>query len=197
MPTSWPRRRSSWTRPQQVNWPLRLNHSHGPLPRLLEAGLGGAGCGRDRRAGVSAASCSAGGTCPMALCSRRCCASRCRPASPARGRPGRARVVGMDQLGLVQPDRGRGQGVVERVTLAPDRGDRAGLGQPLGVADGQVLLRLRGSSQRCRVGRGVGDREGLCGPSGCTGVQAAHVQLPARPASTVFPSRPGRCTHTF
>jgi hypothetical protein len=46
-----------------------------------------------------------------------------------------------DQLGLVQPDDGLGQGVVIGVADRANRGDRAGLGEPLGVADRQVLPR--------------------------------------------------------
>ncbi len=40
-----------------------------------------------------------------------------------------------DALGLVEPDHALGQGVVERVTDGPDRGERAGVGEPFGVAD--------------------------------------------------------------
>jgi len=40
-----------------------------------------------------------------------------------------------DQLGLVQPDNGLGQGVVEAVAAGTDRGDGAGFGEPFGVAD--------------------------------------------------------------
>ena len=40
-----------------------------------------------------------------------------------------------DQFGLVQADDRLGQGVVVAVAAGADRGDRAGLGQPLGVAD--------------------------------------------------------------
>ena len=45
----------------------------------------------------------------------------------------------MDQLGLVQPIDHLGQGVVVAVTLAADRRRNAGLGQPLAVADRDVL----------------------------------------------------------
>jgi hypothetical protein len=44
-----------------------------------------------------------------------------------------------DQLGLVEPDDGLGQGVVLGVSAGADRGDRSRLGQPFGVADRQVL----------------------------------------------------------
>jgi hypothetical protein len=40
-----------------------------------------------------------------------------------------------DQFGLVQPDDRLGQGIVIAVAAGADRGDRPGLGQPLGVAD--------------------------------------------------------------
>jgi hypothetical protein len=49
------------------------------------------------------------------------------------------RATPADQLGLVQPDDGLDQRVVERVAAGTDRRRRPGLGQPLGVADGQVL----------------------------------------------------------
>lgn len=52
------------------------------------------------------------------------------------GPPGRPTV---NQLGLVQPVDGFGQCVVIAVTTAADRGLDAGLGQSLGVANGQVL----------------------------------------------------------
>jgi len=44
-----------------------------------------------------------------------------------------------DELGLVQPDDGLGQGVVIGVAAGANRGDGAGLGQALGVADGEIL----------------------------------------------------------
>jgi len=47
-----------------------------------------------------------------------------------------------DQLGLVQPDDRLGQGVVVAVADRAHRGDRPGLGQAFGIADGQVLLPL-------------------------------------------------------
>ena len=44
-----------------------------------------------------------------------------------------------DELGLVQPDDALGEGVVVGVAPTPDRADRVGLGEPLGVADREVL----------------------------------------------------------
>ena len=44
-----------------------------------------------------------------------------------------------NQLGLVQPVERLGEGVVVAVAARADRGHDAGLGQPLAVADGQVL----------------------------------------------------------
>ena len=44
-----------------------------------------------------------------------------------------------DQLGLVQAVERLGQGVVVAVAARADRGHGAGLGQALGVADGEVL----------------------------------------------------------
>ena len=41
-----------------------------------------------------------------------------------------------DQFGLVQPDDRLGQGVVVAVAAGAHRGDRPGLGQAFGVADG-------------------------------------------------------------
>ena len=52
---------------------------------------------------------------------------------------GLPRAAPVDQLGLVQADDRLGQGVVVGIPGGPGRGDRAGLGQPGGVADGQVL----------------------------------------------------------
>jgi hypothetical protein len=44
-----------------------------------------------------------------------------------------------DQLSLVQPNDRLGQGIVIGVPAGTHRGDRAGLGQAFGVANGQVL----------------------------------------------------------
>jgi hypothetical protein len=52
------------------------------------------------------------------------------------------RAVPADQLGLVQADDRFGQGVIERVAAGTDRSDGAGLGEPFGVADRQVLAAL-------------------------------------------------------
>src|SRR5207244_3974599 len=43
------------------------------------------------------------------------------------------------QLGLVETDHALDERVVIRITAGPDRGDRAVLGQPLRVADREVL----------------------------------------------------------
>jgi hypothetical protein len=47
-----------------------------------------------------------------------------------------------DQLGLVQADDRLGQRVVVGVAAGADRGDRAGLGEAFGVADGEGWLPL-------------------------------------------------------
>ena len=44
-----------------------------------------------------------------------------------------------DELGLVEADDGLGQCIVVRIAAGSDRADRAGVGQPLGVTNGQVL----------------------------------------------------------
>ena len=44
-----------------------------------------------------------------------------------------------DEFGLVQPDQRLGERIVIRVALRPDRVDRGGLGEPLGVPNRQVL----------------------------------------------------------
>ena len=49
------------------------------------------------------------------------------------------RAVGMNDLGLEETEDSLGQGVVVRVADAAHRGVDAGLGKPLGVADGYVL----------------------------------------------------------
>ena len=51
------------------------------------------------------------------------------------------RATMADQLGLVQPVEGLGQGIVVAVAARADRGDGPGLGQALGVPDGEVLRR--------------------------------------------------------
>jgi hypothetical protein len=45
----------------------------------------------------------------------------------------------VDYLGLFEADEGLGEGVVVAIADAADRGLDTGLGQPLGVADRQVL----------------------------------------------------------
>ena len=54
---------------------------------------------------------------------------------------GPPRAAGFDQFRLVKPVDRLGQGVVIAVAAGADRGDRPGLGQAFGVADGQVLPR--------------------------------------------------------
>ncbi len=49
------------------------------------------------------------------------------------------RAVAADAFGLVEPDHGLGQRVVVAVADAADRGDRAGVGEAVGVADRGVL----------------------------------------------------------
>ena len=71
----------------------------------------------------------------------------------------------VDQLGLVQPDDRLGQGIVIAVATGADRGDRAGLGQALGVADGEVLGGFNWSSQHLEHGGVDGTTTGL----GCSG----------------------------
>jgi hypothetical protein len=51
----------------------------------------------------------------------------------------------VDELGFVQPVDGLGQGVVIRVAAASDRTHRLRLGQPLGVAEREVLDTLVGA----------------------------------------------------
>ena len=57
------------------------------------------------------------------------------------GIEGAPRTARVDHLGLVEPDDRLGQRVVVGVPDAADRSLDAGLGQPLGVADRQVLAR--------------------------------------------------------
>ena len=52
------------------------------------------------------------------------------------------RAAPADQFGLVQPDDGLGQRVVVAVAAGAHRGDRAGLSQAFGVANGQILAAL-------------------------------------------------------
>ena len=53
-----------------------------------------------------------------------------------------------NHLGLVQADDGLGQGIVVGIPDAAHRRLDPGLGQALGVADRQVLVRFKESSQR-------------------------------------------------
>src|ERR1700736_5151242 len=64
------------------------------------------------------------------------------------GPPGAAPA---DELGLVETHHRLGQGVVVAVAARADRTNGAGLGQTLGVADGQVLPKFKGPSQRWLV----------------------------------------------
>ena len=59
-----------------------------------------------------------------------------------------------NQLGLVQPDDGLGQGVINAVAAGADRGDRSSLGQPFGVADSKVLPGFKGRRNTARFRRG-------------------------------------------
>ena len=61
-------------------------------------------------------------------------------------------------LGEQQAVEALGHGVIERIAAGSDRGDFVVRGQALGVADGQVLPRFKGSSQRCCVRQSVGAR---------------------------------------
>jgi hypothetical protein len=65
-----------------------------------------------------------------------------------------------DQLGLEQRVERLGQRVVIAVTGAADGGDRAGLGEALGVAHGDVLTRLNRSSQHRPIEVIVGAHRG-------------------------------------
>ena len=55
------------------------------------------------------------------------------------GIEGPPRPASVDHLGLVEPDDGLGQRVVVGIAYAADRSLDAGLGEPLGVANGQIL----------------------------------------------------------
>ena len=57
-----------------------------------------------------------------------------------------------DEFGLVQADDRFGEGVIVGIAHGSDRGFDAGLGETVGVADGQVLPRFKGSLQHCLVG---------------------------------------------
>lgn len=69
---------------------------------------------------------------------------------------GSPRATRVDYLGLEEPDDGLGQGVVVRVADAADRGLGAGLGQPPGMANGQVLPGFKGRITKRQI---RGDRE--------------------------------------
>lgn len=60
---------------------------------------------------------------------------------------GAERAVDLDAFGLIQPDHGLGQRVVEGVPDGADRGDRADVGEAFGVANGGLLGRFNRSMQ--------------------------------------------------
>ena len=67
-----------------------------------------------------------------------------------------------DQFGLEQPVDGLGERVIKAVPAAADRAGDAELGEPVGIANRQILLRFKGSLQQWLVVRlRVGDRSGL------------------------------------
>ena len=57
----------------------------------------------------------------------------------------------VDKFCLVQADDRLGQGVVVRIPNRADRWFDTGFGEPVGVANGQVLTRFKGSLQQCLV----------------------------------------------
>lgn len=72
--------------------------------------------------------------------------------------PGSAAV---DEIGLVEPIDGLGQGVVVTVALAAHRRLYAGFCETLAVANGDVLPRFKRSSQHCRLRMMINDRRML------------------------------------
>jgi len=66
-----------------------------------------------------------------------------------------------DDLGLEQADHGFGQRVVEGVADRADRGFDSGLGEPLGVANGEVLTATVAVMDQPRVPAGLAVVDGL------------------------------------
>ena len=64
----------------------------------------------------------------------------------------------VDEFCLVQADDGFGEGVVVRIPNRADRWLDAGFGEPVRVANGQILTRFKGSLQQCLVGGSLGVR---------------------------------------
>ena len=56
-----------------------------------------------------------------------------------------------DQFSFVETDGGLCQGIVKAVSFASHRCHDLTFGQPVGIANGQILLRFKGSSQQCLV----------------------------------------------
>src|SRR3954468_14808544 len=115
------------------------------------------------------------------------------------GPPGTAPV---DHLGLVEAVDGLREGVVKAVADAADRGLNAGLGQPFGVADRDVLLGFKWSSHTCvrrpqRFVKGLGGRspaQGLAWPAieGCSHRREVVRTVPAQVSALreVLPQQP-------
>ena len=57
----------------------------------------------------------------------------------------------VDEFCLVQANDGFGEGVVVRIPNRADRWFDAGFGEPVRVANGQILPRFKGSLQHCLV----------------------------------------------
>ena len=124
-----------------------------------------------------AASNSAGGTCPRGSRSRRWLNQSTHSKVAYSTSPPPPRPTPADQLGLEQADDRLGQRVVVGIAAGTDGGRRAGLREPFGVADGQVLGGFNWSSQHL-------DSEELRwehGASAAIGAVVPPMRSPGRP----------------
>src|SRR4051812_5701706 len=77
----------------------------------------------------------------------------------------------MDQLGLAQGVERLGEGVVVTVTARADRRHGAGIGQPLGVADGEVLDAAIAVADEAAQAGGTASQRTISGASGAGSVR--------------------------
>src|SRR3954452_7010464 len=118
----------------------------------MEARFSRSGCVGAVERSSWASSYSAGGTSPSSPCSRRWLNQSMYSATAIDIVDAPPRALVADQLGLEQRVEGLGQRIVVGVAAGADRGDRAFLGQPLGIPNRGRLNAMKtgaspGSSQ--------------------------------------------------
>ena len=70
-----------------------------------------------------------------------------------------SRSLASNHLRLEEPNHGLGEGVIVRISAAPDRRLDPGVREPFGVAHREILLGFKGSSQRVCVSSSLSDFE--------------------------------------